>query len=75
MRKKENNNLIMVDYGKGKREYYTSYTRIGMKLGLAAQSVKWASLHNNVITTCNNENITISIVDGSEIPYKYINNN
>lgn len=75
MKKKNNNNLIMLDYGKGKTEYYTSYNRVAMKLGLAPASIKWAIEHKNIIPTCNNENIFINIVDGSDIPYKYINNN
>ena len=74
MRKKKDNNLIQISYGEERKLYYTSIGRASVKLGLSVPSVKWAIEHHNV--TCSNadEIVTIGIVDGSDIPYKYINN-
>lgn len=74
MRKKENNNLIAVRYNNGRTDYYTSLNRIAIKLALAPASVKWAIEHNNVLTDVEGKVLTIGIVDGSEVPYKLINN-
>jgi hypothetical protein len=48
--------------------------KAGLFLGLATASVKWAVDHKNEIINNNDEIVTIKIIDGSEIPYKYINN-
>ena len=74
MRKKINNNLVLVSYNNGDRHYYTSMNRAGLKLAMATQSVKWAIEHGNVLTDCEGKVFTIGIIDGSEIPYKDINN-
>lgn len=74
MRKKENNNLIAVRYNNGRTDYYTSLNRIAIKLALAPASVKWAINHGNVLTDVEGKVLTIGIVDGSEVPYKLINN-
>lgn len=74
MRKKQNNNLIAVRYDNGRTDYYTSLNRIAIKLALAPASVKWAIEHNNVLTDVEGKVLTIGIVDGSEVPYKLINN-
>lgn len=74
MRKKENNNLISVNYNDGGVFYYTSMNRAAMKLGVAAASVKWAIIHSNILTDVEGKVFTIGIVDGSEVPYKLINN-
>ena len=73
MAKKINNNLVVIDFN-GEKKYYTSMTKAGLKVGLAPASVRWAIGHGNVLTTCDNRNFTMYIVDGSEIPYKLINN-
>lgn len=70
--KKQNNNLICVKIGEHKY-YYTSANRAGVKLGLQQNSVNWAINHKNKMITENDEIATVEIVDGSEIPYKYIN--
>ena len=74
MRKKQNNNLVAINYNDGNMLYFTSTNRVAMKLGIAPASVKWAIEHNNVLTDVEGKVFTIGIVDGSEIPYKYINN-
>ena len=74
MRKKENNNLLSINYSNGDVFYYTSMNRVAVKLGIATASVKWAVEHSNVLTDCEGKVFTIGIVDGTDIPYKYINN-
>lgn len=74
MRKKRNNNLVLVNVG-NKKYYFTSLNRAGIYLNLAAQSVKWAIDHQNVLYNNANEKVTIDLIDGGEIPYKLINNN
>lgn len=74
MRRKENNNLVSINYSNGTVFYYTSMNRAACKLGVATASVKWAVEHGNVLTDYEGKVFTIGIVDGSEIPYKLINN-
>lgn len=74
MRKKTNNNLIAIKYNGGDMLYFTSINRVAMKLGIAPASVKWAIEHNNVLTDVEGKVFTIVVIDGSEVPYKYINN-
>ena len=74
MKRKTDNNLIVVDFN-GEKHYYTSPTKAGWKVCLAPASVKWAIEHNNVLCTCDGRNFRIYLEDGSDIPYKYINNN
>lgn len=74
MRRKQNNNLVSINYGNGNAIYYTSMNRAACRLGIAPASVKWAVEHGNVLTDYEGKVFTIGIVDGSEIPYKYINN-
>lgn len=73
MKKKKDNNLICVNVA-GKPHYFTSPNYAGYFLGIAQCSVVWAINHKNNLTNYNGETVTIYIVDGSEIPYKYINN-
>lgn len=74
MKKKENNNLVLISYNNGDKYYYTSMNRAAMKLSIATQSVKWAIIHNKILTDCEGKVFSIGIIDGSEIPYKLINN-
>ena len=74
MRRKQNNNLVAIRYNNGDMLYFTSTNRAAMKLGIAPASVKWAIEHNNVLTDAEGKVFTIGILDGSEVPYKYINN-
>lgn len=74
VKKKQNNNLVLVNVG-DKKQYFTSKNRAGLYLGLAQASIEWALSHHNEYWTENDEKVTIEIVDGSEIPYKLINNN
>lgn len=73
MKRKKNNNLILVTSGNTKH-YFTSANRAGKFLNLQANSISWAILHQNVLVNNRGENVTIECVDGSEIPYKLINN-
>lgn len=74
MRKKRNNNLVAINYANGEKLYYTSYTRAGYRVGLAAASVQWACEHGNTLYDLNDKELTISLIDGSNVQYKYINN-
>lgn len=74
MKRKENNNLILITTNTGKNKYFTSLTKAGYYLGIASQSVKWAIEHHNELINNKDEKITLELVDGSEIPYKLINN-
>jgi hypothetical protein len=74
MARKRNNNLIMIKHENGDKMYYTSTTQVGYKLGIANASVLWALEHNNTLTdNCGNK-LSISLVDGSEVKWKEINN-
>ena len=74
MKTKKNNNLILVNVGENKKYYFTSTSRAGKFLNLQSNSINWAIIHKNELVNNNNEKVTIELVDGSEIPYKYINN-
>ena len=58
----------------GEKHYFTSATKAGMYLGVQYNSIIWAIEHKNKVITKDDRVCTITIVDGSEIPYKYINN-
>lgn len=73
MRTKKDNNLILVNVGK-KKHYFASATRAGNYLGMQGNSVNWAIIHRNPLCNNNGEPITIELIDGSDIPYKLINN-
>lgn len=73
MKRKKNNNLILVNVGKKKR-YFTSANRAGDFLGIGNNSVMWAIMHHNELVNNSGEKVTIELIDGSEIPYKLINN-
>lgn len=75
MAKKRNNNLVVLNYKDGEKKYYTSKNKAGLAVGIASPSVAWAIAHNNVLTDNQNREFTIGVIDGSEIKYKYINNN
>lgn len=73
MKNKKDNNLILVNVG-DKKYYFTSSNRAGKMLGMQNNSINWAIIHKNVLTNNAGEKVTIELVDGSDIPYKYINN-
>lgn len=73
MKTKKDNNLILVNVG-NKKHYFTSLTRAGRFLGMQSSSISWAIAHRNELVNNAGETVTIEIIDGSEIPYKYINN-
>ena len=73
MARKTNNNLVKLTVGNDEF-YYTSKNKAGMMVGLTTPSVDWALKHNNDLRTLDGKLITFEIVDGSEIPYKLINN-
>lgn len=73
MKRKKNNNLILVNVG-SKKHYFTSTNRAGDFLGIGNNSVMWAIMHHNELTNNRGDLVTIELIDGSYIPYKYINN-
>ena len=73
IKKKKDNNLICIASG-NEKQYFTSINRAGLYIGLAAGSIKYAMERNSILKNKNDEDITIKLVDGSEIPYKLINN-
>ena len=73
MKRKKNNNLILVNVGADEKHYFTSANRAGQFLGIQQNSVNWAIVHGNTLINNNDKEVTIELVDGSEIPYKYIN--
>ncbi len=73
MKQKTNNNLILVKSG-NEKHYFTSTNRAGKFLGLQANSINWAIVHGNILFNNKDEEVTVNLIDGSEIPYKYINN-
>ena len=68
----KNNNLILVNIG-SKKYYYTSANKAGKLLGIQPNSINWAIIHKNELLYRNNK-VIIELIDGSDIPYKYINN-
>lgn len=76
MRKKENNNLVCAVYDDGEKRYFTSTNRAAATYGICEPSVKWCIKSGNTkFETNDGRIITFELVDGSEIPYKLINNN
>lgn len=73
MRPKKDNKLIAIDFG-GEKHYFTSLNRVGFKVGLATASIKWAIDHNNTLCSYDGRDFKVYYIDGSDIPYKYINN-
>lgn len=70
--KKKDNNLVCITIGK-KKLYYSTYRKAGLLLGVQAASIQWAIKHKNKLITMDDKVATIELIDGSEIPYKYIN--
>jgi len=73
MKKKKDNNLILVKSG-NRKNYFTSVSRASAFLGIGAPSVSWAIVHKNVLKNNAGDDVTIDMVDGSDVPYKLINN-
>ena len=73
--KKKTNNLVVLKYENGERKYFTTKQRAGLSIGLAATSVQWAIDHENIVEDLNDRKLRIVLEDGSEVPYKLINNN
>lgn len=73
MKRKKNNNLILVNVGADEKHYFTSANRAGNLLGIQPNSVNWAINHKNKLISNDDRIVTIELIDGSEIPYKYIN--
>ena len=72
MKRKKNNNLILVNVG-NKKHYFTSANRAGDFLGLGNNSIMWAIMHHNELSNNNGDIITVEMVDGSNILWKDIN--
>lgn len=74
MKEKKNNNLIKVEID-NQTFYYTSLNRAAYKLGIQSNSINWAIVRGiNPKLPDGTYRAKVSIVDGSEISYKYINN-
>lgn len=73
MRKRSNNDLVLVNEG-NKKLYFVSMNKAGLYLGLQANSVKWAIQHQNVLRNNNDEEVTIKIVDGTNVTWGEIYN-
>ena len=74
MKRKQNNNLVLITNKENEKLYYSSYNRAAMSLGVQANSIKWAVNHSKKINDFNGNEVDVELVDGSEIPYKMINN-
>jgi len=72
MKKKKDNNLVMIEFEDGRKKYYTSWNRAAMSLGIVPVSAKWAADRNNTLAT-ESGNCHIKLIDGGDIQYKYIN--
>ena len=70
---KKSNDLVLIHIG-DKDIYFTTCTFAGNYLGIQANSVAYAITHKKVLMTTDDEKVTIELVDGSEVPYKLINN-
>ena len=73
IKNKKDNNLVCVSID-GTHNYFTSITKAGKFIGLAACSVTWAITHDSSLKTVDGRDVKIFIIDGSEIKYKLINN-
>lgn len=73
MRIKKDNNLIKMNYGDD-IYYFTSTTKAGLSVGLAAASVSWAINHNNELKSYDGKKIIFKLVDGSDVPWGLIDN-
>lgn len=65
------NNLVCINIGEEKL-FFTTPGKAGLYLGLQYNSVMWAINHKNKLITKDDRVCTVKIVDGSDIPYKYI---
>ena len=74
MKRKKNNNLVLVTVNDNELHYFTSSNRAGDFLGLQSNSINWAIIHSNELINNDGKKVTIKLIDGSEIPYKLINN-
>lgn len=74
MAKKRDNNLIEIRFEDGESRYFTSCSKAGLNVGLVVASVQWAINHGNILINNDDRKFTIHLIDGSDIPYKYINN-
>lgn len=69
---KKNNDLICVESNK-KKSYYTSNRRAALAIGVYAPAIQTAIDHQETLKNYAGEEVRVSLVDGSDIPYKYIN--
>lgn len=69
----KNNTLVCINIGDEKR-YYTTARKAGLYLGIQSTSVLYAYKKKNRLITKDDRVCTITLEDGSDVPYKYINN-
>jgi hypothetical protein len=72
MKKKKDNNLVMVEFEDGRKNYYTSWNRAAMALNIVPVSAQYNASRGNTLKT-ENGNCKIRLIDGGDIQYKYIN--
>lgn len=73
-KKKKTNDLICAIYSDGEKQYFTTTTKAAVRYGLVPASVQYSLTHDTKFVI-DDRTVTFELVDGSEIPYKYINNN
>ena len=74
MSKKKDNNLVVLNFSDGRKLYFTSMNKAALHLGLNIGSINWAIMRHTKMVTNGDIEVTVTIEDGSDIPYKYINN-
>lgn len=78
VKKQKTNNLIKVTKtrpdGTDDIHYFTTCCKTGTFLYIAGASVQWAIDHHKTLFDEDGSKTKIEMIDGSEIPYKLINN-
>ena len=69
----KNKYLFCINIG-DEKQYFTSARKAGFYLGIQASSILYAYKKGNKVITKDNRVCTITFEDGSDVPYKYINN-
>ena len=72
--KKKDNNLVVLKFSDGKKLYFTSMNRAAVHLGINMGSINWMLMRHTTAVTNDGREVTAVIEDGSEVPYKLINN-
>lgn len=73
MKAKLNNNLVKLTFNDGTFHYYTSENRAGYAIGKQVYNINRSIATGIEIIIELGKTCKVEIVDGSEVPYKYIN--